>query len=212
MPRSAPDFGFEEAAFAQGALCVAGVDEVGRGPLAGPVTAAAVVLDARAIPDGLNDSKQLTHIRRTELAEAIHATAQVSIAHASVEEIDALNILQASCLAMRRALVGLAVPPDLALIDGNRVPQGLPCEAQPIVKGDSKSLSISAASIVAKVCRDRIMVGLAQQHPGYGWEQNAGYPTPQHLEALRNLGVTPHHRRSYKPVHNILYQEKSVTG
>ncbi len=204
MPRSLPDFRLEAAAMARGALWVAGVDEVGRGPLAGPVTAAAVILDPNAIPEGLNDSKQLGRVRRDRLATEIHATAQVSIAHASVAEIDRLNILQASCLAMRRALQGLPRAPDHALIDGNRLPDDLPCPAEQIVKGDRKSLSISAASIVAKVCRDEIMVGLAQQHPGYGWDHNAGYPTPEHLAALRHLGATPHHRRSFAPVYNIL--------
>ena len=123
-----------------------------------------------------------------------------------------LNILRASHLAMCRALAGLAQPPQLALIDGNLVPRDVPCAADAVVKGDARSLSIAAASIVAKVTRDRIMVDLAQQHPGYGWEKNAGYPTAAHLQALRDLGVTPHHRRSFKPVHNILYQDKSITS
>jgi ribonuclease HII len=135
--------------------------------------------------------------------------AAVSIAHASVEEIDALNILRASHLAMQRAIAGL--PADFALIDGNLLPKGLGIPAQAVVKGDAKSLSIAAASICAKVTRDRLMVDLAQQYPGYGWEVNAGYPTKAHLDALLNLGVTPVHRRSFKPVHNILYQEKNVT-
>ena len=137
------------------------------------------------------------------------AVAEVSVAHASVEEIDALNILRASHLAMERAVAGLRA--DHALIDGNLVPRGLDCSATAIVKGDAKCLSIAAASIVAKVTRDRIMVDLAQQHPGYGWEANAGYPTKAHLEALQILGVTPWHTRSFKPVHNILYQEISVS-
>ncbi len=191
---------------------IAGVDEVGRGPLAGPVTAAAVILDPERIPDGINDSKKLTHPRRIALAEEIHAVARVSIAHASVEEIDRLNILRAAQLAMLRALDGLGVKLDLALIDGNMIPDGLPCNGECVIGGDGKSLSISAASIVAKVCRDRIMVDLAQQFPGYGWERNNGYGTKEHLEALRNLGPTPHHRRSFKPVHNILYQEKTVSN
>ncbi len=191
---------------------IAGMDEVGRGPLAGPVTAAAVILDPERIPDGINDSKKLTHPRRIALAEEIHAVARVSIAHASVEEIDRLNILRAAQLAMLRALDGLGVKLDLALIDGNMIPDGLPCNGECVIGGDGKSLSISAASIVAKVCRDRIMVDLAQQFPGYGWERNNGYGTKEHLEALRNLGPTPHHRRSFKPVHNILYQEKTVSN
>ena len=137
--------------------------------------------------------------------QEVSAVAEVSVAHASVEEIDSLNILRASHLAMERAVAGLRA--DHALIDGNLIPRGLGCAATAIVKGDAKCLSIAAASIVAKVTRDRIMVDLAQQHPGYGWESNVGYATKDHLEALRNLGVTPHHRRSFKPIHNILYQE-----
>ena len=122
-----------------------------------------------------------------------------------------MNILRASHLAMCRAIAGLAQPPQLALIDGNLIPRDVPCAADAVVKGDARSLSIAAASIAAKVTRDRIMVDLAQQHPGYGWDRNVGYPTPSHLDALRRLGVTAHHRRSFKPVHNILYQDKSIT-
>ncbi len=209
MARTPPDFTYETAALAAGATCVVGVDEVGRGPLAGPVTACAVWLDPARIPPGLRDSKLLTAPRREALCAQILAMAQVSIAHASVEEIDTLNILRASHLAMERAVAGLAA--DHALIDGNLIPRGLACGATAIVKGDAKCLSIAAASIVAKVTRDRIMVDLAQQHPGYGWEANAGYPTKAHLAALQNLGVTAWHRRSFKPVHNILYQENSIT-
>ncbi len=195
---------------AAGALRVAGVDEVGRGPLAGPVTAAAVILDPAAIPDGLNDSKQLSKKRRTALAELLAECAEVSVAHASVEEIEQQNILQASHIAMRRAIAGLSVAPDLVLIDGSMVPNGLNVRARPVVKGDMRCLSISAASIVAKIARDRIMVDLAQQHPGYGWETNMGYGSKSHISALQNLGVTPHHRRTFKPVHNMLYQEKII--
>ena len=202
----------ETTAYSNGASCVAGVDEVGRGPLAGPVTAAAVVLDASAIPDGINDSKKLTAKRRLALAEELWRVADVSIAHASVEEIDEHNILRASHLAMRRALEGLRRRPDFALIDGKMIPRGLNIPAQGVVKGDTKSLSIAAASIVAKVARDELMVDLAQQHPGYGWETNMGYGSKSHMQALQNLGATPHHRRSFKPVHNILYQEKNVNS
>jgi ribonuclease HII len=183
---------------------------VGRGPLAGPVTAGAVILDPARIPEGLADSKTLTPAHRERLFDLIMATAQVSVAHASVEEIDRLNILRASHLAMERAVAGLGVVSHV-LVDGNLIPAGLAGRAEAIVKGDAKSLSVAAASIIAKVTRDRIMVDLAQQHPGYGWVQNAGYPTPAHLRALLNLGVTPVHRRSFKPVHNILYQDKSVS-
>ena len=190
---------------------VAGVDEVGRGPLAGPVTAAAVVLDLAHVPEGLDDSKKLSAKRRDALWGEILARADVSVAHASVGEIDRFNILRASHLAMVRAVAGLATPPDHVLVDGRHVPSGLRCPATPLVKGDTRSVSISAASIVAKICRDRIMVDLAQQHPGYGWETNMGYPSKSHRLALEKLGVTPWHRASFKPVHNILYQEKFST-
>lgn len=206
-----PDFSRETAATLAGKTCVIGVDEVGRGPWAGPVTAAAVWLDPDNLPDGLNDSKKLTAKRREALFDIIMATAEVSIAHASVAEIDALNILQATYLAMRRAIDGLPRRADYALIDGNRLPDALPCSAETVVKGDGKSLSIAAASIVAKVTRDRIMADLAGQYPGYGWDSNAGYGTKMHQDALLRLGVTPHHRRSFKPIHNILYQENSIT-
>jgi ribonuclease HII len=209
MVTAPPDFTYETAASRAGAGFVVGIDEVGRGPLAGPVTAAAVWLDPDHIPQGLRDSKVLTAARREKLFDEIMASAKVSVAHASVEEIDRLNILRASHLAMERAVA--ALPADHALIDGNLIPRKLGCRAEAIVKGDARCLSIAAASIVAKVTRDRIMVDLAQQHPGYGWEANAGYPTKAHLAALLNLGVTPWHRRSFRPVHNILYQEISVT-
>ena len=212
MIKTFPDFSFETLAHQRGALIVAGVDEVGRGPLAGPVTAAAVVLDPDRIPEGLNDSKALSEKRRAALAEQIWEMAEVSVAHASVEEIDSLNILRASHLAMERAVSGLPRAPDHLLIDGNLLPRGITIPAEAIIKGDARSLSISAASIVAKVCRDQIMVDLAQQHPGYGWETNAGYGSKSHMMALQNLGVAPFHRRSFKPVHNILYQDKNVTS
>ncbi|AXQ92394.1 ribonuclease HII [Cereibacter azotoformans] len=211
MEIACPDWSHESAAFAEGFTCIVGVDEVGRGPLAGPVTAAAVRLFPGRVPEGLNDSKKLTAARRETLAAEILAVAEVSVAHASVEEIDRLNILQASHLAMARALAGLPCPPDFALIDGHLIPKGLAHRCRAIVKGDALCLSIAAASIVAKVARDRIMVDLEQQHPGYGWRTNAGYGTRDHLQALLNLGPTPHHRRSFKPVHNILYQEASVS-
>lgn len=210
-PKSAPDFTFESAALARGLSVVVGVDEVGRGPLAGPVTAAAVRLDPARIPPGLNDSKALTAARRETLFTAIMDMAEVSVAHATVEEIDQLNILRASHLAMERAVTGLLTNADHALIDGNMIPRNLRCSAEAVVKGDARCLSIAAASIIAKVTRDRIMVDLAQQHPGYGWDVNAGYPTPAHLRALLDFGITPHHRRSFKPVHNILYQAYSIS-
>ena len=200
----APTFEFEQLAHTQGYLRVAGVDEVGRGPLAGPVTAAAVVLDPANIPEGLNDSKKLTKRAREQLYDQILEVADVSIAHATVEEIDALNILRASHVAMERALAGLKTPADYALIDGNMIPRGLTLPAETIIKGDARSQSIAAASIMAKVCRDCVMLSLAQQHPGYGWETNAGYGSKSHMSALQKLGPTPHHRRSFKPVHNML--------
>ncbi|WP_370400013.1 ribonuclease HII [Sulfitobacter sp. JB4-11] len=199
-----PDHSFENAARLRGFLRIAGVDEVGRGPLAGPVTAAAVVLDLAHVPEGLNDSKKLTKRRRDILYHQIMEVAEVSIAHASVEEIDDLNILRASHLAMMRALAGLEVPADYVLVDGNMLPRDLSLPAEPVIKGDGRSVSIAAASIMAKVCRDYVMLSLAQQHPGYGWETNMGYGSKSHIEALQKRGVTPHHRRSFKPVHNML--------
>jgi len=206
-----PDFAEETRLIAAGHLRIAGIDEVGRGPLAGPVVAAAVILNADEIPEGLNDSKKLTATRREALAAEIAARAQVGIGMADVEEIDRLNILRASHLAMCRAVGALPHPPDHALVDGNMIPRGLALSAEAIVKGDARSLSISAASIVAKTWRDQGMQALAQQFPGYGWETNAGYGSKSHMEALRNLGPTPHHRRSFKPVHNILWQQKNVS-
>lgn len=208
---SAPDYSFEAAAIARGARHVAGVDEVGRGPLAGPVTAAAVVLNPDHIPDGLDDSKKLTAARREVLAAWIMAHCDWSVAHVEVAQIDRINIYHAAHLAMLRAVAGLRVPPCHVLIDGNRLPAALERPAEAIVGGDARCLSIAAASILAKVARDRLMVDLAQQHPGYGWDVNAGYPTPAHKAALLNLGVTPHHRRSFRPVHNILCKAETPT-
>jgi ribonuclease HII len=206
-----PDFRFETEAMTRGALRVAGLDEVGRGPLAGPVTAAAVRLDPARIPPGLRDSKTLTARARDRLAAELREVAEVAVAHATVEEIDRLNILRASHLAMERAVALLRPGPDFLLIDGNMIPGGLTGRAQAIIRGDAQCLSIAAASIVAKVARDAIMVDLAQQFPGYGWERNAGYPTKAHKAALQILGVTPVHRRSFAPVHKMLYQENSLT-
>ncbi|HIJ44323.1 MAG: ribonuclease HII [Rhodospirillales bacterium] len=198
-----PDFSLEEAA---GGL-VAGVDEAGRGPWAGPVVAGAAILDRAGLSDvlrrGLDDSKKLKRSRREELFEALEAEARIGIGAAEVAEIDSLNILRASLLAMARAVGDLGVVPELALVDGNRQPN-LPCPVVCVVKGDGRSLSIAAASIAAKVTRDRIMADLARAHPGYGWERNSGYGTAEHQAALRRLGVTPHHRRSFAPVIKIL--------
>jgi len=203
-----PDFALEQAAYDVGFTCIAGVDEVGRGPLCGPVTAAAVILNPADIPDGLNDSKKLSAKKRAVLYDEILARAQVGIGHATVAEIDDINILQASHLAMMRAIENLPVPPDYVLIDGNRAPKVLQISHETVVKGDAKSASIAAASIIAKMTRDAIMAELDAEFPGYLWAKNAGYPTTDHLEALQRLGVTPHHRRSFRPVHNMLYQEK----
>ena len=159
------------------------------------------------MPEGLNDSKKLSAPLRARLAEGLWSTARVAVAHASVEEIDELNILRASHLAMERALVALGEV-DFALIDGNMVPRGLKLQTRTVIKGDARSLSIAAASIIAKEARDKIMVDLAQQFPGYDWGKNMGYPTARHKAAILEIGVTPHHRRSFKPIHNILYQEK----
>ncbi len=183
---------------------VAGVDEVGRGPLAGPVVAAAVILDPSRPIDGLADSKALTEKRREALFDIIreHAAAWC-IAEASVEEIDQLNILQASLLAMRRAVTGLEIRPTRALVDGNRDP-GLDCETRLVIGGDAIEPAIGAASILAKVARDRAMIKLDQAHPGYGLAGHKGYPTPAHLAALERLGASPLHRRSFAPVKRVL--------
>ena len=182
---------------------VAGIDEVGRGPLAGPVVAAAVILDPARLPrrllDRLDDSKALSKRLREELAALIPQAATIGFGEATVAEIDRINILQATLLAMRRAYDALGRTADHALVDGNR-PPNLPCPLRCVVKGDGISLSIAAASVVAKVRRDAIMAGLAAAWPGYGWERNAGYGTAEHLDALKRLGPTPHHRRSFAPV------------
>ena len=203
--RTHPDFTLEDSAKARGFRRVAGIDEVGRGPLAGPVTAAAVILDPANTPDGIDDSKRLNAATRARLAAQIKASALAwSIAHASVAEIDALNILQASHLAMKKALEALDIGADFALVDGNRMPRGLAMPGETVVKGDAKSLSIAAASILAKVERDQIMQELAAEHPEYGWERNMGYPTKQHRTALTRFGPTPHHRISFAPLRKML--------
>ncbi len=205
-----PDLRHEETHGTRGP--VAGVDEVGRGPLAGPVVAAAVILDRAAIPAGLDDSKRLSAAARDRLDLAIRASAVVGIGAACVTEIDALNILRASHLAMCRAVAALHLRPGTVLVDGHLVPGNLAHPAFPVIGGDALSLSIAAASIVAKVYRDRLMEDLAQQHPGYGWERNRGYATLQHRSALRDLGVTAYHRRSFAPIHNILLQAHTLTA
>lgn len=189
----------------QGVLA-AGVDEVGRGPLAGDVVAAAVILDPKNPIEGLNDSKKLTEKRRDVLFEEIRNKAiSWSVARADVSEIDSLNILHASMLAMKRAVETLAVTPEHVLVDGNRLPDwSYPAEA--VVKGDSRVQAIAAASILAKVTRDREMIALDQTYPGYGFAGHKGYPTKVHMEALDQLGPTPIHRRSFGPVREKLEQ------
>ena len=191
----------EAAAIAAGRRCVCGIDEAGRGPLAGPVVAAAVILPTGYELPGLTDSKQLSKAKREKLYEQLmhDPTVRKSIASADVEEIDRLNILRATHLAMRRAAEGLDPQPDFCLIDGLPVP-GFPIASRALVKGDARCLSIAAASVLAKVTRDRAMQELHRQYPHYGWDRNAGYGTRQHMLALREYGITPHHRRSFAPV------------
>lgn len=207
MPRPLPDFDIEASALAHGAGHVCGVDEAGRGPWAGPVVAAAVILDPDAIPPGLNDSKKLSAKRRAALYDALQETALIGIGEGSVEEIARYNISRAGFLAMLRAVKALPEAPGLALVDGRHAPPGLPCASRAIVGGDGRCLSIAAASIIAKVTRDREMVALAQQYPGYGWETNMGYGTRAHAAGLAQFGVTPHHRRTFRPIHDILCEQ-----
>ncbi|MER8974295.1 MULTISPECIES: ribonuclease HII [unclassified Mesorhizobium] len=196
-----PDFSFETKAMAEGLWPVAGMDEAGRGPLAGPVVAAAVVLDPANIPDGLDDSKRLTHLQREALFLKILGSAlAVSMASVSAEGIDASNILKASLEAMRRAVAGLSIRPKLALADGRDVPPGLPCEGRALIKGDQRSQSIAAASIVAKVMRDRMMCGCGSHHAHYGFELHMGYATVRHRTAIDLHGpVARLHRASFAP-------------
>ena len=200
----APHYKLERAAGGR----VAGLDEVGRGPLAGPVIAAAVVFPngvPRKLAKLLDDSKKLTPERRLAASMALYASgaAEIGVGAASVAEIERINILHASLLAMRRAVMRLPSLPDLALVDGNR-PPNLPCAVQCVIGGDALSLSIAAASIVAKVARDRLMTRLAVRFPHYGWETNAGYGTPAHCQAMAASGISPHHRRGFAPVRAIL--------
>ena len=194
-----PDFTIEEKF--GGLVC--GVDEVGRGALCGPVVAAAVILDKHNYPDGINDSKLLSRSKREGLHTELLRSASIGLGSAQVGEVEQLNVLNAALLAMERAVSNLCLMPEMALVDGNRIPK-LVCPAQSVVGGDSKSISIAAASIVAKVTRDKLMAKLASQHPGYGWETNSGYGTPQHIEAIRTAGITRHHRRGFRPVATAL--------
>ncbi len=207
-----PDFSFERAAYGDGHRLVAGIDEAGRGPWAGPVVAAAVILDADALSsflhNSLDDSKVLSPKKRDAAYAALVDEADIGVGIVDVDEIDGLNILQATMTAMTKAVGTLERTPDLALVDGNRGPD-LPCAVTTVVKGDQRSLSIAAASIVAKVTRDRLMCDLAELHPGYGWERNMGYGTAEHQEALNRLGVTQHHRKSFAPIAKILSRLES---
>lgn len=193
--RVRPDFAHETALGGD----VAGVDEAGRGPLAGPVVAAAVVLDPRCIPPGLDDSKALTPAQRAALFDLVMGCACVGVGIVAADDIDRINILQATMLAMHRAVEALPRPCTAVLVDGNRAPRWTHV-TRTVVGGDARCLSIAAASIIAKVTRDRLMVALADVHSGYGWHRNMGYGTPEHLSAIDRLGVTPYHRRSFAPV------------
>ncbi len=189
---------------------IAGIDEVGRGPLAGPVVAAAVIFERGRIPKGIDDSKQMTAEAREEMYVRIVETAVAfGIGEASVEEIDLVNIRQATHLAMARAVRAMAVAPMFALVDGNDAP-ALPCPCDTLIDGDARSVSIAAASIIAKVTRDRMMRALHDEHPGYGWITNMGYGTEEHLRGLDRHGVCVHHRRSFAPVRRILFPEMPV--
>jgi ribonuclease HII len=206
-----PDFRLE----AEAGGMIAGVDEAGRGPWAGPVVAAAVVLDADNLPpalaDAIDDSKKLTPTARNAVAAGLVEVARIGIGAASVAEIGTRNILGATLFAMGRAVAALEVVPDLVLVDGNRLPD-LPCPARAVVKGDSLSLSIAAASIMAKVTRDRIMTLLARHYPGFGWERNAGYGTPEHRAGLGEHGITPHHRLTFAPIRRLLEPQDIESG
>jgi ribonuclease HII len=195
-----PDFSLELAARQAGHWPVAGTDEAGRGPLAGPVVAAAVILDPDNIPEGLNDSKQLSAAKRDRLFDAIMATAHVSIASSGPRLIDQRNILRASLDAMRRAILGLAVAPQMVLADGRDVPPGIPCAGRAVIQGDSRSVSIAAASIIAKVARDRMMERAGLVYPAYGFGKHAGYGTKQHRDAITAQGPCPLHRMSFRPL------------
>jgi ribonuclease HII len=199
LPPEATDR-FERRARRRGARLIAGLDEAGRGPLAGPVVAAAVVFEGRRFPEGIDDSKRLTAAERERLYDIILDKAHVSVVVASRARIDRMNILRASLWAMSRALAGLPCRPDHALVDGRDLPPGLPCPGEAIIGGDGLSVSIAAASIVAKVTRDRLMAAMGSAYPGYGFEKHMGYSTPYHLAALSEHGPCPHHRRSFEPV------------
>lgn len=195
-----PDFALEDIARREGFLCVAGADEAGRGPLAGPVVAAAVILNRDDIPKGLNDSKKLSHAQRERLFDEIMARAMVAIASSSAPTIDRIDIRKASLDAMRRALAQLPARPDFALIDGRDLPPGMHCRGKAVIKGDARSLSVAAASIVAKVTRDRMMARASLTFPGYGFERHMGYATEDHRRAITARGACILHRMSFRPL------------
>lgn len=198
-----PDYEFEKAAVNSGFSCICGVDEAGRGPLAGPVCAAAVILPAGAAIEGLDDSKKLTEKKRERLYDIIKETAVAySVAYGTLEEIETVNILEATYLAMNRAIEGLSVKPDFALIDGNRVPRGIKIPCETIVKGDSKSMSVAAASVLAKVTRDRLMLEYDKKYPEYNFKKHKGYGTKEHTELIKQYGPCEIHRLSF--LKNIL--------
>ncbi len=198
-----PDYEFEKAAVNSGFSCICGVDEAGRGPLAGPVCAAAVILPEGAVIEGLDDSKKLTEKKREKLYDIIKETAVAySVAYGTLEEIETVNILEATYLAMNRAIEGLNVKPDFALIDGNRVPRGIKIPCETVVKGDSKSMSIAAASVLAKVTRDRLMLEYDKKYPEYNFKKHKGYGTKEHTELIKQYGPCEIHRLSF--LKNIL--------
>ena len=190
-----PDYEFEKAAVNSGFSCICGVDEAGRGPLAGPVCAAAVILPEDAVIEGLDDSKKLTEKKREGLYDIIKETAVAySVAYGTLEEIETVNILEATYLAMNRAIEGLSVKPDFALIDGNRVPRGIKIPCETVVKGDSKSMSVAAASVLAKVTRDRLMLEYDKKYPEYNFKKHKGYGTKEHTELIKQYGPCEIHR------------------
>lgn len=198
-----PDYEFEKAAVNSGFSCICGVDEAGRGPLAGPVCAAAVILPEGAVIEGLDDSKKLTEKKREKLYDIIKETAVAySVAYGTLEEIETVNILEATYLAMNRAIEGLTVKPDFALIDGNRVPRGIKIPCETVVKGDSRSMSVAAASVLAKVTRDRLMLEYDKKYPEYNFKKHKGYGTKEHTELIKQYGPCEIHRLSF--LKNIL--------
>nr|CRH08153.1 Ribonuclease HII, degrades RNA of DNA-RNA hybrids [Candidatus Magnetococcus massalia] len=209
MPASSPTsptWELEGELAGRGLHAVCGVDEAGRGPLCGPVVCGAVLLDPEQLPEGLNDSKKLTAKRRDALYDLLHVHAHVGVAIISPVDIDRLNIRGATLYGMAQAVADLQskCAVDGVLIDGRDIPPGISLHCEAVIKGDSRSLSIAAASIIAKVTRDRIMDQLHEAHPHYGWDRNRGYPTKEHMAALESHGVTPHHRRSFGPVRRLV--------